>query len=65
MEESGMVPRYLSWVLDHLVAASKVREVSQEFGRGVRKNKSTDSVPFPRGLHVQDQSAAVEGLKLF
>ena len=30
MEESGMAPRYLSWVLDHLVAASKVSKVSQE-----------------------------------
>ena len=28
--ESGMAPRYLSWVLDHLVAASKVSKVSQE-----------------------------------
>ena len=65
IEESGMAPRYLSWVLDHLVAASKVSEVSQEFGRGVRKNKSTGSVPLPRGLHIQDQFAVVEGLKLF
>ena len=30
--ESGMAPRYLSWVLDHLVAASKVSKVSQEKG---------------------------------
>ena len=28
--ESGMAPSYLSWVLDHLVAASKVSKVSQE-----------------------------------
>jgi len=27
LEESGMVPRYWSWVLDHLVA---VREVSKD-----------------------------------
>ena len=30
MEESRMVPRWLSWVLDHLVAVSKVSKVSQE-----------------------------------
>jgi len=28
--ESGMAPRYWSWVLDHFVAASKVSKVSQE-----------------------------------
>jgi hypothetical protein len=65
MEESRMVPRHLSWVLDHLVAASKVSKVSQEYGRGVRKNKCIDSVPLLRGLHIQDQFAAVEDLKLF
>jgi hypothetical protein len=63
--ESGMAPRYLSWVLDHLVAASKVRKVSQEKWERAQKNKSTDSVPLPGGLHIQDQFAAVEGLKLF
>jgi hypothetical protein len=29
LEESGMAPRYWSWVLDHLVAVSKVSGVSQ------------------------------------
>ena len=33
--------------------------------RWLRKNKCTDSVPLPRGLHIQDQFAAVEDLKLF
>jgi len=27
--ESGMAPRYWSWVLDHLVAVNKVSKVSQ------------------------------------
>jgi len=37
MEESGMAPRYLSWVLNHLVAASKVSKVSQEKGERAYK----------------------------
>ena len=59
-----MAPRYWSWVLDHLVAVSKVSKVSQVKWWGLRKNRCTDSVPLPRGLRIQDQFAVVEGLKL-
>ena len=47
-----------------LLQARWVR-LAKRSGRGLRKNKSTDSVPLPQGLHIQDQFAAVEGLKLF
>ena len=66
LEESGMVPRYWSQVLDHLVAITEVSKDSTskriEDSEGI---KCTDSVPLPWGLHIQDQFAAVEGLRLF
>ena len=65
LEESEMVPRYLPWVLDHLVAVSRVSRIVKQRDRGFRKDKSTDSVPLPWGLHIQDQFAVVEDLKLF
>ena len=61
--ESGMVPRYWLQVLDHLVAV--IKGLAKKRGRGLRKNKCTDSVPLLRGLHIQDQFAAVEDLELF
>ena len=51
---------------DHFVAANRVSRISQEKGiEGLERIKCTDSVPLPHGLHIQDQFAAVEGLKLF
>ena len=65
LEESGMDPRCGSWVLDHLVAANRVSRISQEKGiEDLEGIKCTDSIPLPRGLHIQDQFAAVEDLEL-
>ena len=65
LKESGMVPRYWSQVLDHLVAADKVSEISQEKGtEDLEGVKCTDSVPLPRGLHIQGQVAAAGAPKL-
>ena len=66
LEESGMVPRCWSWVLDHPVAANRVSRISQEKGiedlEGIR---CMNLVPLPRGLHIQDQFVAVEDLEFF
>ena len=55
-----MAPQYWSWVLDHLAAANRMSRISQEEGI-----KYINSVSLPRGLHIQDQFAAVEDLELF
>ena len=66
LEESGMVPRCWSWVLDHPVAANRVSRISQEKGiEDLEGIKCTDLVPLPRGLHIQDPFAAVVDLELF
>ena len=66
LEESGMVPRCWSWVLDHPVAANRVSRISKEKGiEDLEGIKCINSVPVPRGLRIQDQFAAVEGLGLF
>ena len=65
MEESGMAPHYLSWVWTILLLQARWARLAKRNGRWLRKNKSMGSVPLPRGLHIQDQFATVEGLKLF
>ena len=66
LEESGMVPRCWSWVLDHPVAANRVSRISQEKGiEGLEGIKCINSVPLPPGLRIQDRFVVVEDLKLF
>ena len=66
LEGSEMAPRYWSWVLDHLVAANRMSSFSQEKGiEDLGGMKCINSVPLPRGLHIQDRFAAVEDLELF
>ena len=65
-EGSEMAPQCWSWVLDHLVAANRMSRISQE--EGIEDSggiKYINSVPLPRGLHIQDRFAAVEDLELF
>ena len=59
LEESGMAPRCWSWVLDHPVAANRVSRISQVMEWRFRKDECINSVPLPRGLHIQDQFVAV------
>ena len=66
LEESGMAPRCWSRVLDHPVAANRVSRIKSSKGiEDLERMKCTDLVPLPRGLHIQDQFAAVEDLELF
>ena len=66
LEGSEMAPQYWSWVLDHLAAADRMSRLSQEKGiENLGGIKCINSVPFPRGLHIQDRFAAVEDLELF
>ena len=66
LEEGEMVPQYWLWVLGHLVAANRMSRISQEKRIGdLGGIKCTNSVPLPRGLHIQDRFAAVEDLELF
>ena len=65
LEESEKVLQYWSWVLDHLVAANRMSRFSQEKGiEDLGGIKCINLVPLPRGLHIQDQFAAVEDLEL-
>ena len=66
MEEGETVPQYWLWVLGHLVAANRMSRIRQEKRIGdLGGIKCTNSVPLPRGLHIQDRFAAVEDLELF
>ena len=66
LEGSEMAPQCWSWVLDHLVAANRMSRFSQEKGiEDLGGIKCINSVPLPRGLHIQDRFAAVENLEPF